>query len=201
VGMGWRVVRQLHQGYVELAAVRRVLAKLGATARRAVVVVDTAVPAAHALPATLTHPGRVLLTTGMLDVLDDEERAAVVAHERAHLRHAHAVFRAVMEVAVALLPPLAPLREDLKLSLERWADEDAAGATDRAVMASALAKAGLATLGGTDPVGRAAWLHLHTHAVLYRVAALLDEPRRRARPVGAGHRRQPRRWGVLVGDP
>jgi Zn-dependent protease with chaperone function len=41
---------------------------------------------AFALPGA---PGRIVLTTGMLDILDERQRAAVIAHERAHLAGAH----------------------------------------------------------------------------------------------------------------
>jgi len=45
-------------------------------------------PHAVAVPGRLGRRGHVLVTSGMLTALDDEERAVLLAHERAaHLRH------------------------------------------------------------------------------------------------------------------
>jgi beta-lactamase regulating signal transducer with metallopeptidase domain len=117
----------------------------------------------------------------MLALLDDDERAAVVAHEHSHLRHGHGAFITVMRMASALNPLLAPMRGDLQFALERWADEDAAAVTHRAVIASALAKAALAVLHVGEGTIAPAAVHLHTYAVTERVTALLDDPAQRAR--------------------
>lgn len=144
-------------------------------------VIDDPAPAAHALPGILPGRGRIIVTTAMLASLDAEERAAVIAHERAHLRHAHSWFAATMDLAQGLLPLLVSVRADQRLALERWADEEAGAVTGRPVMASALATAGLSVLAATPAVV----LGMYTHDVPYRVAALLDIPRRKARAAWA----------------
>jgi Zn-dependent protease with chaperone function len=174
--LGWRAAREVRRLARDLADVTASHADLARCGPSEVVVVDDTVPRAHAINRTLTRRGRVVITTAMWDVLDQEERAAVVAHERAHLRHGHGLFVAAMRMAATLNPLLCSLGPHLDFALERWADEDAAAATDRPIIASALAKAAIATLrfgvGTVVPAG----LHLHGHAVAERVTALLDEP-------------------------
>lgn len=172
--LGWRAVRELHRLGRECHEVVCAQARLAECGSGEVIVIDEAVPRAHAVSRTITRQGRVVVTSAMLDLLDDEERAAVVAHERAHLRHGHGAFLAVMRMSSALSPLLAPMRRDLDFALERWADEDAARATHRAVIASALAKAAIATIHTVAARGSLAAIHLHTHAVTERVTALLD---------------------------
>lgn len=138
------------------------------------VVVNESKPLAYALSPTMSRSGRIIISKGMLTLLDDAERSAVLAHERAHLRHHHDLFIAASDLATAANPLLAPTRKDLRFALERWADEDAAGATSRAVTASALAKAAIAAINLiTLPSGAS---QLHSHSMPLRVAALLDGP-------------------------
>ncbi len=84
---------------------------------------------------------------------------------------------------------LGPTRRNVRYALERWADEDAAKTTSRTVTASALAKAAIATLQAANltQAGFVA-MHLHTHAVTDRVAALLN---------GAPPRRSPIAWALI----
>jgi Zn-dependent protease with chaperone function len=178
--LGRRVLlecRRLGREFGDVVAAQAELAHCG---RGEVVVVDGTVPRAHAVSRTVMRRGRVVVTTAMLDLLDDDERAAVIAHERAHLRHGHGAFLTVMRLAAALNPLLAPMRRDLQYALERWADEDAAAVTHRTVMASALAKAAIATL-HVATGWAAAPMHLHAYAVTERVSALLDGPAKRSR--------------------
>ena len=146
----------------------------------AVVVVGDEVPHAHAVGFGIRDRGRVIVSSAMLLLLDHEERAAMIAHERAHLRERHAVLLAVVRVATAMNPLLHGLRADVRFALERSADEAAARATDRPVVASAVARAALAVI----DVGRHAphALAFHPHGVADRVSALLAEPDRRRRP-------------------
>jgi beta-lactamase regulating signal transducer with metallopeptidase domain len=178
-----RVVREVRSLRRQFTEVIQAHAELAGRGERELVVLNDVTPRAHAVSRTITRRGRVIVTTAMLDLLDDEERAAVVAHERSHLRHAHGAFLAIGDLAVALIPILASTRRDVRFALERWADEDAADATSRTVTASALAKAALATLQTANAhAATFAAMHLHAHAVTDRVAALLDdEPPRRAR--------------------
>jgi hypothetical protein len=184
VGLGWlgwralRECRRLGRECGQIVAAQAALARCGGGE---VVVVDLALPGAHAVPRTVTRRGRVVITTAMLDLLDDEERAAAIAHERAHLRHGHGVFLTLMGVANALNPLLTPMRDDLRYPLERWADEDAASVTHRTVIASALVKAAIAVLHVAPGGAATATMHLHGFAVTERVAALLDGRTQRSR--------------------
>ena len=146
------------------------------------VVTTEDLPYAYALPGVGCR-GAVVVSTGMWALLDDAERAAVLAHERSHLRHHHALFELVVRAAAALNPLVAGLQRDVGFALERWADEDAAAMTDRPVAASALARAALGSLGATPPLRRFPRLALHAQWTTTRVAALLDPPERRIRPV------------------
>lgn len=154
-----------------------------------VTLVDDAMPAAFAVPGR--HP-RVVVTSGMADVLAPDEYAALLAHERAHLTFRHHLFLAVNAVAAAANPLLRPAAREAGFALERWADEHAATVTgDRASTAAAVGRAalassasrtsrsaGLATLaiGGLDGDARPG-------PVPRRVAALLAPPMRSGRLV------------------
>lgn len=89
--------------------------------------------------------GRVVVSSGMLRSLSGPEQAAVLAHERSHLRRRHHVALLAVQVAAAADPLLRPLLAVVALAVERDADEDAAVSVgDRRVVALALARAGLA---------------------------------------------------------
>ncbi|MFJ5233821.1 M56 family metallopeptidase [Kitasatospora sp. NPDC088391] len=97
---------------------------------------------AYALPG---RPPRVVATTGMLAALSGPERAALLAHERAHLAGRHHLLLAAAEYAAACHPALRPLRGPLGYHVERWADECAAAEVgDRALTARAIGRAALA---------------------------------------------------------
>ncbi len=179
-------IRRLGYGLVDMSRMHAALWPTGATG---VSVVDDPRPSAHALPATPGYSGVVVVSSGLLNVLDDEERASVVAHEHAHLAHAHRLFLAVAALAAALNPLVLPCRDDLAFALERWADEDAASRTSRIVTARTLAKVALAKLAslraGTAPSvaqrpNGVPVMGLGRLGVSQRVAALLEpgEPRR-----------------------
>lgn len=126
-------------------------------------------PYAYALPGA---PGRIVVSTGMLDCLDLGEREALIAHERAHLTGRHHRFLLIAQLAGALNPFLRPLRAAVAYSTERWADEEAACAVgDRRLTARAVGKAALHAQGAPHP-GLAAFAA--GGPVPRRVAALLD---------------------------
>ncbi|GAA2688785.1 M56 family metallopeptidase [Streptomyces lunalinharesii] len=138
-------------------------------------VVDDEVPLAFALPGA---PGRIVVSRGMLRCLDDDERAALLAHERAHLRGRHHVFQGLWGLAAALNPLLRPLAATGGFLLERWADEEAAARVgDRRVVAQAVGRAALAAAGASRPPALAAT----GGAVPQRVRALLSPPPARRR--------------------
>ncbi|MBV9011621.1 MAG: M56 family metallopeptidase [Pseudonocardiales bacterium] len=140
----------------------------------AVVALDA--PHAFAVPG---HPGRILVTRGLLSVLDGDERRVVLAHERAHLRSRHHWLRAATEICAAVNPLLIPVREAVAFLVERSADEHAAAVTgSRELVARALTKAALASpAAGRVPLWPAA-LRFAGCAVSARVAALHSAPPR-----------------------
>jgi Zn-dependent protease with chaperone function len=83
------------------------------------VIVDDPVPEAYALPGL---PGRVVVSTGMLDTLDPGERAILLAHERTHLAGHHYAFVALAQLGAAANPLLRPLAAAVTYTVERWAD-------------------------------------------------------------------------------
>ncbi|WP_152626655.1 M56 family metallopeptidase [Streptacidiphilus carbonis] len=108
-----------------------------------VVVVEDPEPDAYALPGL---PGRIVVSTGMLQALDENDREAMLAHERAHLSGHHYAFVAATHLAAAANPLLRPMAEAVAYTVERWADENAASACgDRRQVARAVGKAALAT--------------------------------------------------------
>ena len=140
------------------------------------VVADWSAPLAVAVPG---RPGHLLVTTGILRLLDADERRVVFAHEHAHLTHHHHRLVAATAAAAALNPLLIPVREAVAYLVERWADEEAAAAVgDRDLTAQAVARAALATAGA----GPAAALGINGGAAVHRVQALTEPspaPRRR----------------------
>ncbi|WP_066943368.1 M56 family metallopeptidase [Streptomyces lushanensis] len=116
--------------------------------------------------------GRVVVSTAMLDCLDDRESAALVAHERAHLHGGHHRYLLAVRLAARANPLLRPLRAAVAYTTERWADEEAARVTgERTVVARAIGKAALVSRGTPTPTlaGFAA-----PGPVPRRVAALLE---------------------------
>jgi Zn-dependent protease with chaperone function len=98
---------------------------------------------AYAVPG---RPGRIVVSAGMLGVLDEGGRSALLAHERAHLSGRHHWFAASARLAAAANPLVRPLADAVEYTLERWADEAAARAVgDRRLVARAIAAAALAT--------------------------------------------------------
>lgn len=92
------------------------------------------------------RPGTVVISEGLLDLLDDREAAAVIAHEQGHLTQNHSRYLRIAGIAAAAVPLLEPLTRQLRFATERAADEAAVQAVgDRWVVARAIARAALAT--------------------------------------------------------
>jgi Zn-dependent protease with chaperone function len=137
--------------------------------RHGMVVADWARPMAVAVPGTARRPGHLLVTTGILRLLDTDERRVLFAHERAHLEHRHHRLVAAAAAAAAVNPLLVPVRDAVAYLVERWADEEAAAQVgDRRLAAKAVARAALAG-SGPDPAGG---LGIDGGAVVRRVRAL-----------------------------
>ncbi|MFF7577736.1 M48 family metalloprotease [Streptomyces sp. NPDC008061] len=140
-------------------------------------------PDAYALPGLPGSPGRIVVTTGMLRVLDPGERDALLAHERAHLAGRHHLFLAAAELAALCHPALRFLRAPMGYALERCADEAAAVAVgDRRVAARAIGRAALAARAAEEVEGRPrVALAATAGPVPRRVAALLGRATPRPR--------------------
>jgi Zn-dependent protease with chaperone function len=119
-----------------LALVAREDAALGVT------LVEADVAAAYCLPG---RRGRVVLTTAAVHALDHDELAAVMAHERAHLRERHhLVVAAACGLARAFpgVPLFATAAREVARLVELRADDAAALDTDQVSVAAALVALG-----------------------------------------------------------
>ncbi len=155
------------------SGVRHLSRRRRASAAPADDVIHSQDPVAFAVPG---RPGRIVVSTGMLDALDEDERRVLYAHERSHLRRHHHRFLHVAEAAAAAVPFLRPLSHQVRFATERWADEDAATAVgDRHVVARAIARAALAASGTPD---RHAALSFTGCTARARVDAMLQPSRR-----------------------
>ncbi|MEV1170105.1 M56 family metallopeptidase [Nonomuraea sp. NPDC049784] len=142
------------------------------------VVVDDPVPQAYAVPGRRTGGGRIVVTTAMLRTLSVAERRVLIAHERAHLRDRHHLYRTVAAVTAALNPLLRALPAAVDYTTERWADERAAAdAGDRRTTARAITRAALATTKSSHSA--ASTLGFGHGDVPKRVTHLLAAPPRR----------------------
>jgi Zn-dependent protease with chaperone function len=117
------------------------------------VITDDDRPTAYSVP---TRAGAIVVSTGMLRLLSPDERRALLAHEDSHLRHRHALYVLLADLAAAANPLLRPLAGRVRLAVELQADEDAVAETgDRRTVARALARASLAvSAAGPGPRGR-----------------------------------------------
>jgi Peptidase family M48 len=149
-----------------------------------VVVVRGNAVEAYALPG---WPGRIVVSGRLLEALDEPGRAALLAHERAHLAGRHHLFTTVAHLAAAANPVLVPLARMVDYTVERWADEHAAQITgDRRLVAATIGRVAMmvtparwpgASLGMVAAASRRvsmAW----AGPVPRRVAALLGPPPR-----------------------
>jgi Zn-dependent protease with chaperone function len=132
-------------------------------------ILPDAEPYAYAVPG---RPGRIVVSTGLIDALAPEERGALLAHERSHLTHRHHRHLLATRLAGCVNPFLRPLHRAVAYSAERWADEEAAQSVgDRRVTARAVARAALVSRREAAP-GLAAFAA--PGPVPRRVAALLN---------------------------
>ena len=132
------------------------------------VVLDCAEPALYCLPG---HRERIVITSGALALLDDDQLAAALAHERAHLRQRHDLVIAYALGLARAFPRLRLFRDALTHTtrlVELLADDVAARATDRLTLADALLTLSSAQ---APPVGLAA-----TGASAARVRRLITPP-------------------------
>jgi len=149
-----------------------------------IVVVPGPAIEAYALPG---WPGRIVVSGRLLDALDDDGRAALFAHERAHLAGRHHLFTTLAHLAAAANPLLLPLAQAVDYTVERWADEHAARVTgDRRLVAATIGQVALlaAPRPGRLPAAAFGIIRQRTRRVSVawagpvprRVAALLAPP-------------------------
>ncbi len=113
----------------------------GLDAPGSIVVVPGPAIEAYALPG---RPGRIVVSGRLLDRLDTDGRAALIAHEQAHLAGRHHLFASVARLAAAANPMLLPVARSVEYTVERWADEHAAAITgDRRLVAETIGQVAL----------------------------------------------------------
>jgi hypothetical protein len=98
----------------------------------------------HPLPVVYCVPSRrrpIVVSSGALDRLESTQLQAVLAHERAHLRHRHHLLLTVVDALAAALfwlPTFREARDSLPILLEMMADDIAARRWGREAVATAL---------------------------------------------------------------
>jgi Zn-dependent protease with chaperone function len=103
----------------------------------------------HRAAVAYTLPGwhsRVVLSAGLVDLLTERELAAVIEHERAHLRARHDLLVMPFQawaVALGWVPGVRLAGRSVAELTEMLADDVAAARTSRAALAAALAKVAL----------------------------------------------------------
>lgn len=161
-------------GLVRVVAVVRGYRKLRQHEARSVEIAEHAQPFAFTLPG---RGGQVVVSSGLVELLDDAEREVVLAHEHAHAHSRHDRYLLIAQISAAFVPFLRPLADRLHFSLERCADEVAvAHCGDRGFVARTLGKV---ALGSAAPAGAMGFGGLGAPA---RVAALLSPPSTPLRP-------------------
>jgi len=129
VGIGLRALRRRHRALVDVLAERR----------GGVSVIEAEVPVAYCLPGLVG--GRVVLSAAAYDRLGPDELAAVVAHERAHLRARHDLVLEAFGVLHRAFPCYVSSRRalaEVTLLVELLADASAIRRTGRAPLLRAL---------------------------------------------------------------
>src|SRR5260370_5544979 len=87
----------------------------------------------------------MVVTGGRRAGLDEPGRAALLAHEQAHLAGFHYLFTTAARLAATASPLLRPVARAVEYTVERWADERAATVVgDRRLVAQAIRRAALA---------------------------------------------------------
>lgn len=137
-----------------------------------VVLIDHPSGAAFCFPG---RPGRIVITSRVRDLLDPEELAAVLAHERAHLRERHhlwVLLAGSLQAAFPFVPLFQQAPSEIATLVELRADDYATRVTSREIAAcavAALAGAGAPApalgVGGVSAFGRAQRLVGQPHPV------------------------------------
>jgi len=159
---------------------RRLLNALTLIARRHegcdALVVDDSAAVAYCLPG---RREQIVLTSGVLAALDDDQLAAVLAHERAHLRERHDLVLTATAALQRAFPRVRAFRDAHTATtrlIEMLADDVAARRNDRLTIATALVRLAEAST-------PAATLGAGGSASVARVRRLLGP----GHPLGAAH--------------
>jgi Zn-dependent protease with chaperone function len=175
VGLGRGLVRYLVHGVTERRRHRSVLTFVGRRDERlGAVVIDHETVAAYCLPG---RDRRIVLTTAVLRLLDDAQLAAVLAHERAHLRGRHHLVLApgrVFRLAFPFVPGFRWAHDEVARLVEMLADDTAARRCERRALAGALVALAGESHPGAAPGGS---LGIAKRAVNGRVRRLLGPGR------------------------
>lgn len=145
--LAWALVAQLASVRRERSEQRDLLALAGHPQPDGALLVPAAVAAAYCVPGGRGH---IVLTTAAHDALDDRERAAVIAHERAHLRGRHDLLLLSVNVAARAfgwLPFFRQAQRRVAEYVEMLADDAAVRTAGAAPVATAL----LGLAGGPPP--------------------------------------------------
>lgn len=126
---GWRRRRALHRSIDMVAELDQ---ELG------VLVMDAQAPAAFCVPGRKT---RIVVTTGTLAALSDDELQGVLAHEAAHLRARHNLAVTLSQALMRAFPRVRLFQvasAQTRQLIELLADDAAAAHVDRVSVASAI---------------------------------------------------------------
>ena len=167
VSFGYRRARLVQHAMSEVALLGRSTTLTG----HRVIVVTSPNPVALCVAA---YGGAVVVSDTLIEQLSGAELDAVVRHEQAHLKHSHHLLlrlAAAAECGLRAFPWARVATDQLRCSLERWADEEASGTELEARHTTRRALVGVALAG--LPVDVAAFGGLAT--VVERLAAL-DHP-------------------------
>ena len=137
----------------------------------------------HPAPVAFCIPGArplLVLSSGMVAELDDGQLAAVVAHERAHLREHHHLYLlpfVAWEAALPVLPAAARAHVAVRTLVEMRADDVALGSLPGSAPRRTLAQAIVVAAGGAGGAGvPSGALAVTGSAVGARVVRLLEPP-------------------------
>jgi Zn-dependent protease with chaperone function len=136
----------------------------------------------HPAPVAFCVPGArplLVLSSGMVAELDDAQLAAVVAHERAHLRERHHLLLlpfVAWEAALPVLPAAGRAHAAVRELVEMRADDVALGSLSGTTPRRTLAQAIVAAAGGSGGVPAGA-LAVTGGGLRARVTRLLEPPR------------------------
>lgn len=176
VVLGGRSLRRFRdvasRSWLEVAVGQR----LQSSSKFEIVVLDSPIAQAQSVPGRGGRPGQVHLTTGLIKALSSDELELVRAHEEAHLgldHHRYLALAFMVEGSTWFWPPARSSTGALRLSLERWADETAAG--DNMNLRSRLASALFAVATQTQRPTLAAFSALD--GLVERVSAMQDPTR------------------------